>query len=321
VIKDKQTSESKGFAYVKFTKASSAALAMEEVNRLAQENGLKIKALIADPKSKNKGDGPIPVAYPTVPVMYEPPMFPSYHHELSPMPGFMAGYLPTSRQRLFVVHHKSVTQEQLSRLFSRFQGMEYCDLKKNKQTGEAKGIAFINYSTPQAALMAKDQMDGYEFPPGSALKVMFAEPLGVKSSSSAPSETPAVSAMRESFGHMGMSYPSTFAYPHNPPPHPMSPSDAASKSSDRNFPEGSRLFIVLSKPVPDYLLQDVFSRYGALEYVRLQKDKNYGYAKYTTPTSAQYAMNSLNNSEIHGQKVTITLALPPNSDSRKRPRI
>lgn len=39
VIKDKQTNESKGFAYVKFAKASAAALAMEEVNRLAQENG------------------------------------------------------------------------------------------------------------------------------------------------------------------------------------------------------------------------------------------------------------------------------------------
>jgi RNA recognition motif-containing protein len=88
VIKDKQTNESKGFAYVKFAKASAAALAMEEVNRLAQENGtranffwhflrffllcssgLKIKALIADPKSKNKGDGPLPVSYPPLPVI------------------------------------------------------------------------------------------------------------------------------------------------------------------------------------------------------------------------------------------------------------
>ena len=42
VIKDKQTTESKGFAYVKFAKASAAALAMEEVNRLAQENGIHI---------------------------------------------------------------------------------------------------------------------------------------------------------------------------------------------------------------------------------------------------------------------------------------
>lgn len=37
-------------------------------------------------------------------------MFPSYPHDLSSMPGAfpMPGYLP-SRQRLFVVHHKSVS--------------------------------------------------------------------------------------------------------------------------------------------------------------------------------------------------------------------
>lgn len=327
VIKDKQSNESKGFAYVKFAKSSSAALAMEEVNRIAQENGLKIKALIADPKSKNKGDGPLPVpAYPSLPVMYEQPMFPSYPPELSSMPGGfpVPGYLPTSRQRLFVVHHKSVTQEQLSRLFSRFPGMEYCDLKKNKQTGESKGFAYINYSTPQAALMAKDHMDGYEYPVGNALKVMFAEPLGVKGSGSS-SESPSISSMRDSFAHLGMSPYSSMAYAHTPPPPPpMSPSDSSSKalqSNDRNYPEGSRLFVILSKPLPDYILQDLFSRYGALEYVRLQKDKNYGYAKYTTQAAAQYAMTYLNNQEIHGQKITITPALPPNSDSRKRPRI
>ena len=92
--------------------------------------GLKIKALIADPKSKNKGDGPLPVSYPPLPViscysfpfsfsrtlfsliicyLYEQPML--YPHDLAAMPGAfpMPGYMPTSRQRLFVVHHKSVS--------------------------------------------------------------------------------------------------------------------------------------------------------------------------------------------------------------------
>lgn len=328
VIKDKQSNESKGYAYVKFSKSSSAALAMEEVNKLAQENGLKLKALVADPKSKSKPEPPLPpvAAYPPIPVMYDQPMSFPYPPELASLPGYsIPGYIPQSRQRLFVVCHKSVTQEQLSRLFSRFPGMEYCDLKKNKQTGESKGFAYINYSTPQAALMAKDQMDGYEFPSGNALKVMFAEPLGVKPAPSS-SEPPAISSMRDSFAQMMSPYP-PLAYP---PPHapaaapPMSPSDSSSKavqSNDRNYPEGSRLFIILSKPLPDYLLQDLFSRYGALEYVRLQKDKNYGYAKYTTAAAAQYAMSFLHNTEIQGQKITVTLAHPPNSDSRKRPRI
>lgn len=43
---------------------------MEEVNRIAQENGLKIKALVADPKSKSKGDGQLPAAsYAPLPIV------------------------------------------------------------------------------------------------------------------------------------------------------------------------------------------------------------------------------------------------------------
>jgi len=247
---------------------------------------------------------PMPVSYP-------------YTSEMSSMPSYSMPPYSMPRQRLFVVCHKSVTQDQLARLFSRYPGMEYCDLKKNKQTDESKGFAYINYSTPQAALMAKDQMDGFEFPPGSVLKVMFAEPLGVKGSapSSEPPSISSVTELRDGFAQM-LSYPPNM-YPSGPSHHltPMSPS-ADAKQSDRNYPEGSRLFIVLTKPVPDYILQDVFSRFGALEYVHLQKDKNYGYAKYTTSVSAQYAMQYLNNTDIHGQKIKIQVANPPNNEPR-----
>jgi RNA recognition motif-containing protein len=318
VIKDKHTSESKGYAYVKYNKSSTAAVAMEEINKKAvQEGGLKLKVLIADPKTKSKQDvPPMAVAYPPIPM---PLAFP-YAPEMAAIPAYTIPPYAIPRQRLFVVCHKSVTQDQLARLFSRFPGMEYCDLKKNKQTGESKGFAYINYSTPQAALMAKEQMDGFEFPPGCILKVMFAEPLGLKNNSA--SEPPSISQIRDSFAQM-MSYPGSIAYSsHASTAAPASPSDNnTNKTNDRYYPEGSRLFIVVTKPVPDYALQEVFSRYGALEYVRLQKDKNYGYAKYTTAAAAQYALQYLNNTEIHGQKVKIQIAHPPNNDSRKRQRV
>jgi RNA recognition motif-containing protein len=152
VIKDKQSNESKGFAYVKFAKASAAALAMEEVNRLAQENGkpstlvlfsdfcLTFPLRIEDQSThcgsqvQEQRRRPTPFRnLPTPPChiplfdfaisplyanifnlmvtqMYEQPMI--YSHELAAMPGAfpMPGYMPTSRQRLFVVHHKSVSQ-------------------------------------------------------------------------------------------------------------------------------------------------------------------------------------------------------------------
>jgi len=300
-------------------------VAVEEVSSTVPE-GVKLKALIADPKCKNKSCFYLPLGSMGYPPMPIPVSYP--YPDMGAMPGYSLPPYALPRQRLFIVCHKTVNQDQLARLFSRYPGMEYCDLKKDKQSGESKGFAYINYSTPQAAMMAKDQMDGFEFPPGSVLKVMFAEPLGVKGGGggSAPESSSAVTEIRDSFAQM-MSYPPSMSnMPMGYPPSshvqpPMSPSaEAKQASSDRNYPEGSRLFIVLTKPVPDYILQDVFSRFGALEYVHLQKDKNYGYAKYTTAASAQYAMQYLNNTDIQGQKIKIQIANPP-SDSRKRQRI
>jgi hypothetical protein len=45
---------------------------------------------------------------------------------------------PVSKQRLFVVVHKSVTEDVLQRLFRQYPGMEYCDLKKDRATGKSK---------------------------------------------------------------------------------------------------------------------------------------------------------------------------------------
>jgi hypothetical protein len=45
---------------------------------------------------------------------------------------------PLSQQRLFVVVHKSVSDDQLRLLFRQYPGMEYCDLKRDKATGKSK---------------------------------------------------------------------------------------------------------------------------------------------------------------------------------------
>jgi hypothetical protein len=53
------------------------------------------------------------------------------------MPGGPGGP-PLSQQRLFVVVHKSVSDDQLRLLFRQYPGMEYCDLKRDKATGKSK---------------------------------------------------------------------------------------------------------------------------------------------------------------------------------------
>lgn len=52
VMTERGTNISKGFSYVKFSKASSAALAMESLNETGRLGGRKVKVLIADPKAK-----------------------------------------------------------------------------------------------------------------------------------------------------------------------------------------------------------------------------------------------------------------------------
>ncbi len=86
--------------------------------------------------------------------------------------------LPNSR--LFIVVHKSASEEALSSLFRCYPGMEYLDLKRDRVTGRSKGYAYVNYTTPAAASAAQAQLNGIEYPPGtgSRLKVLFAEPLG-----------------------------------------------------------------------------------------------------------------------------------------------
>ncbi|KAG2433808.1 hypothetical protein HXX76_008166 [Chlamydomonas incerta] len=103
-----------------------------------------------------------------------------------------------SKQRLFVVVHKTVNQDVLARLFRKFNGMEYCDLKKDPATGRSKGFCFVNYSTPEAAAAAIAQLNGIEFPQHSnqRLKVMYAEQLGARNNANAPG-----SASHTSTGH------------------------------------------------------------------------------------------------------------------------
>lgn len=101
------------------------------------------------------------------------------------------------RQRLYFVCGKRASRNQILSLFSKFPGMEYCDIKTERTTGESKGFGYVNYSTPHAALQvgvtkqyvfsraqAQEQLNGIILPTGYRLKVVFAEPLGVRKVSS-----------------------------------------------------------------------------------------------------------------------------------------
>ncbi|EFA86270.1 hypothetical protein PPL_00832 [Heterostelium album PN500] len=191
IVRERDTNESKGCAFVKFSKSSTAALAMESIN---ESDDKSTKAIIAQPKVKyhKQNESIHMVQFP----MMGPNPYPFQTEFSNPY-----GLFPTlTRQRLFVVCHKSVTQEGLYKLFSRYPGMEYCDLKKDKVSNKSKGFAYVNYSTPQAALLAKNELNGIKYPPGYSLKVVFAEPLGIKQNPT-PVIDP-ISSIQTSFAQM-----------------------------------------------------------------------------------------------------------------------
>ncbi len=77
--------------------------------------------------------------------------------------------------------------------------------------------------------------------------------------------------------------------------------------------ESGRLYTHLTRPLPDYCLEHIFSKYGKVEYVRLMADKRFGIVKFATPEPALRAMECLNGSEICGEVLSVLLTNPMQS--------
>ncbi|KAF7651474.1 hypothetical protein LDENG_00110250 [Lucifuga dentata] len=129
VVKDKHTKESKGIAYVKFSKSSQACLAMEEMHGKVLEEGTKpIKVFIAQSRSSTR------------------------HRDVE----------DEELTRIFVMIPKSFTEEDLKNTFKEYGDIEYCVIIKNKFTGESKGLGYVRYYKPSQAAVAIENCDkGY----------------------------------------------------------------------------------------------------------------------------------------------------------------
>lgn len=224
-----------------------------------------------------------------------------------------------SKQRLFVVVYKGVKEEELARLFRRFPGMEYCDLKKDKKTAKSKGYCYVNYSTHESAKAAIQNLNGLEYPThsGHRMKVMFAEPLGVKSAAhsprgcgimcSAPFTGTPVSGCERRFQAPGHNSPSgdlaVVGYDENDS---NTPSGVATYF-ENEAADDTKVFACLTRPLPDYAIQHVFSNYGTVEYVRLQKDSRFSVVKMSAADAAQNAVQTLNGSDICGVALKVSM--------------
>uniref|UniRef100_A0A8C2XKC2 RNA binding motif protein 45 n=1 Tax=Cyclopterus lumpus TaxID=8103 RepID=A0A8C2XKC2_CYCLU len=126
VVKDKQTKESKGIAYVKFAKSSQACLAMEDMHGKVLMEGTKpVKVFIAQSRSSTR------------------------HRDVE----------DEELTRIFVMIPKHFSEEDLKDTFKDYGDIEYCVIIKNKTTGESKGLGYVRYYKPSQAAVAIENCD------------------------------------------------------------------------------------------------------------------------------------------------------------------
>ncbi len=318
IIRDKVTGENKGFGYVKFNRASTAAMAMEQCDK-------SFKAVLAEPKSaKFARDAAAAAIKETQQRLRD-----TYPFSTSPTHGGSSdifqhyGFVSNStgmevgvNNRLYIVVSPTVSEDQLSRLFDIIPGMEYCDLKVSHSTGESRGFAYITYNSINSAMYAKEKLNGFEYPPGCKLVVKYAEdPPNVR------------------YGPPSPTFEGTYQY-HSPPHSPMrSPVRSVSpvrpigltrqrRNSLGAEYDGRVFFICNPTPPADHVLRDIFGRFGILSDVWLIRGKNYGYAKFNNRQSAESAITALHGMEVFGVKLKVMLADPPPEDGtrNKRPK-
>ena len=142
VLKDKVTNDPKGVTYIKFSKTSEAALAMEEMNgKCIGSHPRPLKVLIAH--SRDQGS----------------------RREMNEEERLV---------RLFVVVPKSLGESDLREHFNQFGDVDYVSIVRDRTTKESKGFAYVKYHRMSHAAKAFEDCDR-------TFKPVFADPKPQKS--------------------------------------------------------------------------------------------------------------------------------------------
>ncbi|XP_055689591.1 RNA-binding protein 45 [Lutzomyia longipalpis] len=137
MVKDRNTGESKGVVYVKFSKTSEAALALEALNGKVLVNGERpIKVLVASNRSQGTRK---------------------------------AADENEKCVRLFVLIPRTMNEDELQEEFSQFGEVDYVTIIRDKASRETKGFAYVKFRKFSGAANAFENCDR-------KYKAMFAEP-------------------------------------------------------------------------------------------------------------------------------------------------
>jgi len=137
VLKDRTTQEPKGITYVKFSKTSEAALAMEEMNGKCIANSPRpMKVMIAHARDQGS------------------------RRDMNEEERLV---------RLFVVCSKSSTESEIREHFTKFGDIDYVSLVRDRVTKDCKGFAYVKYHRMSHAAKAFEGCDR-------SFKPVFADP-------------------------------------------------------------------------------------------------------------------------------------------------
>ncbi|KDD75536.1 hypothetical protein H632_c632p0, partial [Helicosporidium sp. ATCC 50920] len=146
----------KGVAYVKYDRASSAAMAIEDLHEvtLNEGRGPRLKVMLAD--------APHTRALSMLPTrLYEEDVGSSTDPDNIP-----------PRSRLFMVVPKSADGALIEAEMEAFGGMQYC----KTDLIESKGIVFVKYARSSTAFLVIERVSERGMVAGYKVKIMLAEP-------------------------------------------------------------------------------------------------------------------------------------------------
>lgn len=303
IVRDRQTKEGKGFAYIKFTRFTDIAKAFENCDS-------KYKAVFAEPKPP-KNDS-FNMNFDTIGHDigrgagrgggggggYDDPRRMSDDFGISPVKTMNSGG-SMQEAMLTVICSPLLREEHLWRLFDIIPGLEYCRIHED-YLGRTIS-ATVTYNNVAAAVYAKTKLHNFEFPPG--------ERLLVKCHAMDPQNV----GLGEQVFNFGNNQPATrenFCNVPLPPAKPLVPSATCAK----------RLFIVCRQSLPYNVLKQAFCRFGDLIEVFLLPAKTCGYALYASESSANEAIKTLHGAEICGIRMKVMPAEEPPENNRKRLR-
>lgn len=302
IVRDRQTKEGKGFAYIKFQKFSDIANAFENCDS-------SYKAVFAEPKPpKNENFN---LNFETIGEVrgssysrggigsLDDPRRMSDDFGMS-----MSNIKTTALQEngtLTVICSPLLREEHIWKLFDIIPGLENCRIQED-YLGRTIN-ATVTYNNIKSAMYAKAKLNNFEFPPGERL-IVKCHIIDSQNMASLGEQVfnfggTATSSTRDSFCNISL-----------PPQRPLVPSATCKK----------RLFIVCRQALPYNILKQAFCRFGDLIEVFLLPAKTCGYALYASESAANDAIHTLHGAEICGVRMKVMPAEEPPENNRKRLR-